>query len=72
MDTSTGEQMSNLQVTVNEQPKIKINSRILDLPYDDVFPFLAPEVPPDKINELQAMFDKYKVCYHQTGLTIIS
>ncbi|WJX11550.1 hypothetical protein P8452_02152 [Trifolium repens] len=60
MDTSTGEQMSNLQVTVNEQPKIKINSRILDLPYDDVFPFLAPEVPPDKINELQAMFDKYK------------
>ncbi|KAK2454823.1 hypothetical protein QL285_002345 [Trifolium repens] len=66
------QQKSNLQVTTVEQSKIKINSSIPEVPYDQMFPFLLPEIHPDKVNVLQAIFDKHKVCYPQTGFTIIS
>jgi hypothetical protein len=41
-------------------------------PYDRLFPFLFPEIHQDKANKVQALFDKYKVCYLQAVFTIIS
>ncbi|XP_045828747.1 uncharacterized protein LOC123920527 isoform X1 [Trifolium pratense] len=49
-----------LPLTVNEQSKTQISSRLPVLPYDQMFPFLFPEIHNDKAKEIQALFDKYK------------
>ncbi|GAU40118.1 hypothetical protein TSUD_389680 [Trifolium subterraneum] len=56
------QEMSNLLITetVNEQPKVQINSRLPVVPFDQMFPFFTPAIGPDKTNQLQALFDKYK------------
>jgi len=54
------QQMTNLQVTVNEQPSTQINS-IKPVPYDLMLPFLIPHIDADKAVELQTLLDKYKV-----------
>jgi hypothetical protein len=54
-------QKGYLQVTVNEQSVV---------PYDQMFPFLFPVIDQYKAGELKDLFDKYKVCYPQTGFTI--
>jgi hypothetical protein len=41
------------------------------MPYEWMLPFLIPEIHQDKATELKALFDKYEVCYSQTGFTII-
>ncbi|MCI21983.1 transcription initiation factor TFIID subunit 4b-like, partial [Trifolium medium] len=60
MDPSTVQQMSYLQITENDQPRVQIKNRLPVVPYDQMFPFLIPEIHPDKAIELQALFDKYK------------
>jgi len=54
------QQMTNLQLTVNEQPNTQINS-IKPVPYDLMLPFLIPHIEADKAVELQTLLDKYKV-----------
>lgn len=54
--------MSNLQVTVSEQPSTQINST-KSVPYDLMLPFLIPHLDAGKAVELQTLPDKYKVCF---------
>lgn len=51
--------MSNLQVTVSEQPSTQINST-KSVPYDLMLPFLIPHLDAGKAVELQTLPDKYK------------
>ncbi|GAU40049.1 hypothetical protein TSUD_258420 [Trifolium subterraneum] len=57
-------QKRNLPVTVNEQSRTQISFSLPVVPYDHMFPFLFPEIPKDKANEILALFDKYKVNEH--------
>ncbi|CAJ2634001.1 unnamed protein product [Trifolium pratense] len=51
------------QVAVNEQPRTQIHSSDLELPFDQLYPFLIPHIPdPDKVIELKVLFDKYRRC----------
>ncbi|CAJ2633984.1 unnamed protein product [Trifolium pratense] len=54
------QQKRYLPVTVNEQPRTQINFTMPVMPYDQMFPFLFPEIHNDKAKEIQALFDKYK------------
>ncbi|GAU40027.1 hypothetical protein TSUD_258200 [Trifolium subterraneum] len=60
MDPYRAQQMSNLLIKVKEQPRVRIKSRLPVVPYDRMFPFMTPAIGPDKTNELEALFDKYK------------
>ncbi|XP_045828772.1 uncharacterized protein LOC123920536 [Trifolium pratense] len=52
MDSSTSQQTTD---TVNESlPAIPV------VPYDRLFPFLFPHIDQDKVDEIQALFEKYK------------
>jgi hypothetical protein len=59
-------------IQVSELFRTQISFRLPVVAYDQMFPFLFPEIHKDKADEIQVSFDKYKVCYSQTGFTIIS
>jgi hypothetical protein len=63
MDPSTEQQMSNLQITVNERPKIKIKSSKWEIPLDKLSLLLIPQLDLDKAIEFQTLVHKYNVCY---------
>ncbi|XP_045828781.1 uncharacterized protein LOC123920546 isoform X2 [Trifolium pratense] len=45
---------------VNELFRTQISFRLPVVPFDQMFPFLFPEIHKDKANEIQALFEKYK------------
>ncbi|XP_045828761.1 uncharacterized protein LOC123920532 [Trifolium pratense] len=45
---------------VNELFRTQISFSLPVVPYDQMFPFLFPEIHKDEANEIQASFDKYK------------
>ncbi|PNX90644.1 transcription initiation factor TFIID subunit 4b-like protein, partial [Trifolium pratense] len=57
------QQNKNHQVPVNEQFTTQINSSDLELPFDQLYPFLIPHITdPDKAIELKVLFDQYRRC----------
>jgi transcription initiation factor TFIID subunit 4 len=54
------QQMSNQQATVNEQPSSQVN-RSIQLSFESVLLILMPQLPKDKVMQLQTLFNNLKV-----------
>ncbi|KAK2377847.1 transcription initiation factor TFIID subunit 4b [Trifolium repens] len=50
----------NQQVTSNKRPRTEIHSSKQLVPFDQLFPFLTPDIDSDKLNEIQTLADQYE------------
>ncbi|WJX59502.1 hypothetical protein P8452_44815 [Trifolium repens] len=50
----------NQQVTGNKRPRTEIHSSKQLVPFDQLFPFLTPQIDSDKASEIQTLADQYE------------